>query len=356
MSAAVETLVRTAPAWNEVGTKIRRDLLFVGAAVVAIAWNVCIAELLLRASSPYPPVERVYRRDNSLSRYGLMPSRRVEYVYKGRHLVITTDAAAHRIVPGAPVAVARKLYLIGDSQTFGWGLSDNETIAASLQKRLGPQWQVINLGVPGYGPFAYAEILEKLPDDGITVVIQAELNDFQDAVVPRSQLTARCGFLVTRSTLAQSTPCFVLSSYLLAKAADFAIDASGALPVPMGYQRHARATARVLRYRIANLYERARLLRQNRVIVTTIPWDAAILPERLANYRPTLTRTERIVSLPADLDLEPSLLAARSKSELFQRRDSHLSAVGAAVVAERLAAAISAGSDGEPTMPTAARR
>ncbi len=48
----------------------------------------------------------------------------------------------------------RRAVVLGDSQAWGLGVADDETIAARLQLRLGrggEPWQAINLGVSGYG-------------------------------------------------------------------------------------------------------------------------------------------------------------------------------------------------------------
>lgn len=44
----------------------------------------------------------------------------------------------------------RRLVCLGDSVTFGWGVESGETFCARLASLLGPEWEPINLGVPGY--------------------------------------------------------------------------------------------------------------------------------------------------------------------------------------------------------------
>lgn len=71
------------------------------------------------------------------------------------------DADGGRQIPcaGGVHGDARRIILIGDSQTFGVGLSDNETWANRLQCRLnamgGEPAKVHNLGVPGIGVDQY---------------------------------------------------------------------------------------------------------------------------------------------------------------------------------------------------------
>jgi hypothetical protein len=45
----------------------------------------------------------------------------------------------------------RHIVVLGDSFTFGVHLQEGETAPAFLNSKLGPTWQVFNLGVPGYG-------------------------------------------------------------------------------------------------------------------------------------------------------------------------------------------------------------
>lgn len=64
-----------------------------------------------------------------------------------------------------PPGVARILVL-GDSQAFGWGLPERQTVAARLTEQLekrgfGPV-EVINTAVPGYGAYQEAALLERI--------------------------------------------------------------------------------------------------------------------------------------------------------------------------------------------------
>jgi hypothetical protein len=78
-----------------------------------------------------------------------------------------------------------KIYLIGDSQTFGWGISDEETWANQLQceliKNEKNQFKVINLGVPSIQIDQYVErgFRQVAPsiNFGDTVIISVTWND-----------------------------------------------------------------------------------------------------------------------------------------------------------------------------------
>ena len=67
---------------------------------------------------------------------------------------VNVDEIGARILPCQEGAAAeRRVFLVGDSQTFGWGLADGETWAAGLQcalaERQPGRFRVYDLGVPG---------------------------------------------------------------------------------------------------------------------------------------------------------------------------------------------------------------
>jgi hypothetical protein len=294
----------------------------------------------LRLYYRLPAVERYFAPAENSAGYGLRASQQYEYLHNGRRVTVTTDADGRRVVPNAPAQAQRTLYVIGDSQVFGWGLSDDESIPARLQRQLGEGWHVINLGVPGYGPFQYAEQLAKVPNDGLALVILTETNDFQDSFFYRPPLISRCGYLVTRSWLGERMPCFLLSSYALAKFAELRVRLAGNLPVPLGYSPNGQSAAKVLQYRIENLFRGAAGSKRGHVIFASIPWDAAVDAGRLLNYEPALSEARRFVELPDDCKIEREFQQHPNPGELFQKNDSHLSPAGAELMAEKLAPAI----------------
>jgi hypothetical protein len=343
-SAVIEKSAPSEPVMVILGSCARRfsthlytALMLVIAAVFCLGLLLLVLEFGLRLYYRAPIAERYYRPSPGPANYGLAPSLHYVYLFRGRLLQVSTDADGNRVTPGAPKHAEKTLYLIGDSQVFGWGLSDDETISAALQRRLGSSWRVVNMGVPGFGPQTYAEELSNLPAGSIAVVLQAEVNDFQDAYFGRSPLKSRCGYLVSPGFLGETAPCWVLSSYLLTKAIDVLIRSSGRLPIPLGYDPYAKIATRVLRYRIDNLYRTALNQTGDRVLFGAIPWDAAIRPERLINYEPVLATSERFVELPDACGLSSLFNQFAGKGQLFQKDDAHLSALGADLTASRLA-------------------
>jgi hypothetical protein len=299
-------------------------------------------ELVLRFIAPGPTAERFFAPSKETVGYGLARSVSFDHWGDGRMVHVTTDAEGRRVVPGAVDRPGvRTLHIIGDSQAFGWDLSDDESVPAQIQRRLGAGWRVVNHGVPGYGPYAYVERLAHLPAGEPAIILQTELNDLSDAVSPRSPSFARCGYLVPRNTLGSSLPCWILASYTFAKVTDLLVRLGDSrLPAPMGFNPIIRSAAAVLEYRVEKLYRTAVESRTGEVRFAVIPWDGGLVPARAAHYKPWLTHPKRIVQMPDDCGLTASFAAYPRPDELFLPNDSHLSPRGAAFAADRLVEAL----------------
>ena len=298
-----------------------------------------LIEALLRLYYQQPLVERYFRPVAAHVGYGLEQSADFEYLHGGRRVRVTTDGEGRRVVPGAPQAPdLRVVHVLGDSQIFGWGLNDSETVPAQLQVLLGDGWRVVNHGVPGYGPFAYAEQLVQIPSKDLVLVVQTEANDLRDAYLTRPPVDVRCGgYLVPRGFLGEQTPCFVLSAFILAKAIELWVDfGESRRPTPLGFNPFTRGAAEVLKYRIEMLYRQQIGARSGDVILAVIPWDASVLPERAANYRPLVPEPVRLTALRDDCDLATAFHSHPEPRVLFQRDDFHLTPTGSTFVAEQL--------------------
>ncbi len=66
---------------------------------------------------------------------------------------LTTNAAGFRDAPHAEVKApgAYRIAVLGDSFVFGSGVAQDETLTRRLAAHLGPGFEIVNLGVPGYG-------------------------------------------------------------------------------------------------------------------------------------------------------------------------------------------------------------
>jgi lysophospholipase L1-like esterase len=116
---------------------------------------------------------------------------------------VSVDARGIRRTPPATNELPqRRLFVLGDSQTFGHGLSDDETWPARLQGLLQadrPGTQVENWGVPGINIDQYAARLarvlaEAAKDD--TIVVGVSWNDLITPQEPQGVMRVVEGYLV----------------------------------------------------------------------------------------------------------------------------------------------------------------
>ncbi|MBI3444155.1 MAG: hypothetical protein HY055_02015 [Magnetospirillum sp.] len=109
---------------------------------------------------------------------GIMDNR-VDYT----DAAVTSDAQGRRVVPAAPAQAPRRLLVLGDSQTFGHGISDGESWPNRLQERLirrGAAVQVLNYAIPGTNIDQYkarADTLIPMLGPSDTVLVGVSWND-----------------------------------------------------------------------------------------------------------------------------------------------------------------------------------
>jgi hypothetical protein len=165
----------------------RQVLYAAGAILLALAVFAGLAEIALRAFQiPFrlgwtPAEYRISRFDPTLG-WSYLPNLSTvqRFGSEGRHVAITTDAMGNRAAdpnahldPAAPTVV-----LAGCSYTFGHGLPYAETFAGRLSATPGFPFQVVNLGVQGYGTDQSLLSLEQvLPKVNAKVVIYTFLLD-----------------------------------------------------------------------------------------------------------------------------------------------------------------------------------
>lgn len=122
----------------------------IAASVLAVLGFVTALEAAIRVADPHLMV-----RHRGMQRYH--PQLGWENRPHARSMTggikVSVDEHGRRLAgpPGLSQANPGPLILLGDSVTFGLGVSDDETFAASLSQGAAP-YQVTNLAVPGYGP------------------------------------------------------------------------------------------------------------------------------------------------------------------------------------------------------------
>lgn len=90
-----------------------------------------------------------YRPDPNLGWWPL-PDASATLRVLGRDVVMRTDSNGCRVVPGQPKHAPHTVAVYGCSFVFGWGVADEETFCAHLQRAL-PDWRVENRGMNGFG-------------------------------------------------------------------------------------------------------------------------------------------------------------------------------------------------------------
>jgi lysophospholipase L1-like esterase len=137
-------------------------------AVFTTALMLAVAELSARVVFPAPPdptrqPQIVYRYDPEI-RYVLAANQH-GWIDDG---FVTVNSNGFR---GRETAIPKppgrfRVVLVGDSVTFGWGVADDETFGARLEKLLHDQWSgaeidVVNLAVGGYDTRQEVTLLER---------------------------------------------------------------------------------------------------------------------------------------------------------------------------------------------------
>lgn len=140
-------------------SRLRHWLVNLGLLVSSIILFLGGIELFLRLTGiqrTTPDVPPIYERNpDPLINYELKPRMVKVPGFRDR---VTTDVHGFR----SPAIDPRKhiIALLGDSVTFGYGVEDNQTIAAELSKAFSGS-NVVNAGVPGYGLTQMVETYEK---------------------------------------------------------------------------------------------------------------------------------------------------------------------------------------------------
>lgn len=179
----------------EPGRRARRIALRTGALVLLFSGVFAGLEALARRMVPIDPYAIVpeadsaspdYARADPVLGFRAAPGFRGRFVHPeyGRELV-TLGAQGFRggDVPAEKPPGERRVFVLGDSLTFGLGVEDGETFASLLGKGLGPGYRAVNAGLPGFGTFhelvLFGDTVAPLSPDLVVVAFYAG-NDLDD--------------------------------------------------------------------------------------------------------------------------------------------------------------------------------
>ncbi len=168
--------------------------------VVASALSLAAVEIYLRLSSPAYDYSKLYEPSpNPRMLYELRPQASITFDGEWRRIPptqiqISASGLRDRDYP-IPKGKAFRILILGDSVTFGWGVNLEDTFVKKLEKilneREGREFEVINLGVPGYNTRQEVEFFKEkgLALDPDLVLVGFLDNDFNPPIdfprVPR---------------------------------------------------------------------------------------------------------------------------------------------------------------------------
>ncbi len=143
--------------------------------VIAVLFGVLLSLLLLEGLLSFDPVGLRYIRDYKTLTDHLIPAPAgytyAPGVYTLSRSVVTMRPDGTRLVPdSAPDATPAPLAFIGDSVTFGLGVSDDQTFVNLIARAL-PAMRVINAGLPAFNVVNIRRSLTTLPADARVVYL-----------------------------------------------------------------------------------------------------------------------------------------------------------------------------------------
>ena len=186
----------------------RRWLLPLALGLVSTALSLGIAEVVCRFLVPSTVWGDLFVLDpDPALAFALAPGADIEFDGIGIQIPPTRVQVSQQGLRGGLVAVpkppgVRRLLCVGDSVTFGWGVPVSDSFCSRLAALLGPPWETINLGVPGYNTGQEVRRLERVglafePD---AVVVQFDGNDFEPVDV-QADSDSTWAWLVDHSAL-----------------------------------------------------------------------------------------------------------------------------------------------------------
>ncbi len=324
-----------------------------------------LVEVLLRLSGRIPevanPLYNFHVSDPVLGWRG-KPDVRMRFRRPDFDALVANDAAGRRIPdPAPPADAARRILVLGDSFTWGWGVGQGEVFTDHLQRAL-PDLAVINHGVNAYGTgqeylLLQRELASRRYD---LVLLMFFFNDVNDNVTPRSGrrplFTVAGGQLVPPRAPARPFGGAVhlwlkdhsLAYRLIDYCAGMLKHGAGELPRPKEAPADAAAIAytdlpgaTVTQHLIGAMAEACRA-HGARFAVVYVPQRSELNPQRTlpeARAVHALARDAAALSGVLFIDLTSAFVEARGRGEeVYFPHDGHWTPAGHALAARTLQA------------------
>ncbi len=167
-----------------------KKMLFAAATVLMVALiSVLLMEVVLRVVGYSPlfinPLNAFHTGDKHLGWIGVASFTGVHHKKEFDAVVSFNEKGFRKMESRVkPDSDARGVMFLGDSFTWGFGVSQGEVFTDHLQDMLGTRFRVVNLGVSGYGTVQERILLEQqLPIEKPAIVgVMLFSNDFVDNV------------------------------------------------------------------------------------------------------------------------------------------------------------------------------
>jgi lysophospholipase L1-like esterase len=182
-----------------IGRKLTR--LLVGSAI-SISILAITGEIAARAFGALDRMNihprRLYdRSDDPRLQYRLRPGEG-DLLVHGQEVRVNRQGLRGAEIAAAPAEGVRRIFVLGDSVVFGWGLAEEETFSWQLEAEMrdrGLAVEVLNGGTPGYNTLSELAHLESvgIPLSPDLVILGVSLNDFTETPRLNPQ-----GFMTTR--------------------------------------------------------------------------------------------------------------------------------------------------------------
>lgn len=157
-------------------------LLTLGLTCIAM---LALGEVMVRLFSPQSVMFPRYRYSERYNT-SLYPDTRIVHEKPGHYrYVYTVNQAGFRGPCVDPDSKTDKIVVLGDSYSMGVGVDDGEEYPAHLRKLLEDEYDVVNLGVGGWGLTQQVRAFEEfgVPHDPGVVILQFSANDPTDSML-----------------------------------------------------------------------------------------------------------------------------------------------------------------------------